>query len=459
TQSKAYKDILTQLKDPTVVLTDAERARLEILKGIQAQNLEDTIYQTNRAYKDGIADVRKAEQALADLEATQAAYTLVTKDQLEAIKRRDELSKTKNRTDAETLELSKLNIALMATEFQRQTELLSLGDRIGEQKEKANALNGATAESVRAVAAAVEAETLSISQYALTSPDFYSAVMAQVDAIKEEKQAIEARNKAIKLAGEAFKEYGDASQETLERLINLNSANKDSAYSAELVRLATEKLNEILAEKAKLAETEAEKEKARAEIIANTTKAISDAEKVSIALGDAYDLTSSKAGIFTSAIETLIESGLEPSDDRIQTLIASLQELGTTTEEATEALGNSAVEAFKKSAQSRADAYKEIDSYRQSDYSKEMQAIREKAEAFLKAGVEEVDVAKWQSEQWDRIHKAQADKAEEEAKRARDAWVDASFGMLSSITSIWGSINQVQENQNQSELQRIKEQN
>ena len=77
-----------------------------------------------------------------------------------------------------------------------------------------------------------------------------------------------------------------------------------------------------------------------------------------------------------------------------------------------------------------------------------MQAIREKAEAFLKAGVEEVDVAKWQSEQWDRIHKAQADKAEEEAKRARDAWIDYAFDVGGSIASMWSSINQVQANNN-----------
>ena len=92
-----------------------------------------------------------------------------------------------------------------------------------------------------------------------------------------------------------------------------------------------------MAEKAKLAETEAEKEEARAEIIANTNKAISDAEKVSIALGDAYDLTSAKAGIFTSAIETLIESGLEPSSKEVQEFVTQLNSLAIATEVITDA--------------------------------------------------------------------------------------------------------------------------
>jgi hypothetical protein len=156
----------------------------------------------------------------------------------------------------------------------------------------------------------------------------------------------------------------------------------------------------------------------------------------------------------------LIDSGLTAEDSAVAGLIAQLNSLIPATEEATEAqedLGNSAVEAFKKSAQSRADAYKEIDSYRQSDYSKEMQAIREKAEAFLEAGVEEVDVAKWQSEQWDRIHEAQADKAEEEAKRARDAWIDYAFDVGGSIASMWSSINKVQSNAHESELQRMEQ--
>jgi len=503
TQSKAYKDILTQLKDPTVILTDAERARLEILKGIQAQNLEDTIYQTNRAYKDGIADVRKAEQTLADLEATQAAYTLVTKSQSEAIKRRDELSKTKNRTDAETLELSKLKIALMDTEFQRQTELLSLGDRIGEQKEKANALNGATAESVRAVATAVEAETLSISQYALTSPDFYSAVMAQVDAIKEEKQA-------TLDATEAFKEYSTWSDVMIAGKIAELEIGERSLAGEKLLQMLYQKRNEILAVSAQKSAELAEKEKARKEILNTMAKSMASAEQYALALGDSYDLNSQKASILESAIKSLIDSGLNAESEEVKNLKAQLLALVPATEEVTDA---------------RKIAYDKIAESRMSDKEKALKAIQEQADAFLKAGVLEADVSKWQSEQtakyeeeetkkleqeekakkkvrddayaeiersgmdayqlavdniekqtqayidagvsivdaeaWKnnelaKLQEEQADKAEEEAERTRKAWEDATFSMLRSVTSIWGSINQVQANQNEEELNRIR---
>lgn len=408
TQSKAYKDILTQLKDPTVVLTDAERARLEILKGIQAQNLEDTIYQTNRAYKDGIADVRKAEQTLADLEATQAAYTLVTKDQSEAIKRRDELSRTKNRTDAETLELSKLNIALMATEFQRQTELLSIGDRIGEQKKKANALNGATAESVRAVAMAVEAETLSISQYALTSPDFYSAVMAQVDAIKEEKQA-------TLDATEAFKEYSTWSDVMIAGKIAELEMGERSLAGEKLLQMLYQKRNEILAVSAQKSAELSEKEQARIDILNNTNSAIASAEQYALALGDSYDLNAQKASILETTIKALIDSGLTAEDSAVANLITQLQALKTTTEEVT----NTSVESFNAEAKARSDAYAEIEKSRMSDKDKAFKAIQEQADAYLKSGVSIADVAKWQSEQIQKYQDEQTRIVQKEADKQK----------------------------------------
>src|SRR5690606_5594540 len=158
------------------------------------------------------------------------------------------------------------------------------------------------------------------------------------------------------------------------------------------------------------------------------TKAISDAEKVSIALGDAYDLTSSKASIYTSAIEALIESGLEPSDDRVQTLITNLQELGITTEEVTfERLSLLATEeeAFLYSLKKQSEAYLE-----QGYELAEIDAWKEKKKEEFYANIE-------------KLQEAQTKKAIEEAEKVKQAWTDATLGILGSVTSIWGSINQV----------------
>jgi len=309
--------------------------------------------------------------------------------------------------------------------------------------------NGNFNASITQIAQGVIDQQVELSTLANINADFAESVRVQVEAIKEEKQAIEARNKAIELAQKAFTAYDIENEQVLNGIIKMSKGHEDSAYWAELNRLATEKLNEVII--ANGAETDKVDK-----ILDNHAQGMESITNYAIALGDSYDANSEKASLLTSTIKALVDIGIDPESEAVADLVAQLNSLTLATEEATGALGNSAVEAFKKSAQSRADAYKEIDSYRQSDYSKEMQAIREKAEAFLKAGVEEVDVAEWQSEQWDRIHKAQADKAEEEAKRARDAWIGYAFDVGGSIASMWSLINQVQANQNEEELNRIR---
>ena len=129
-----------------------------------------------------------------------------------------------------------------------------------------------------------------------------------------------------------------------------------------------------------------------------------------------------------------------------------------------------AQEELDKRNQAVADAYEELAKTRMNDHEKALAEINEQAESWLQAGVDRVDVDNWVSEQRQkltdeeneklaRLQEERTAKAKEEAEKVRKVWTDASFGMLSNITSIWGSINQVQENQNQSELQRIKEQN
>jgi len=165
-----------------------------------------------------------------------------------------------------------------------------------------------------------------------TYPELEQKVLNNVEAYEKEQKAIADRNKAIQLATTAFKAYENASQEALERLINLNRANKDSAYSTELVRLATEKLNEVLAEKAKKTEDEIEKERLRNEIIENSTTAMQTAEQYALALGDSFNLNAEKASILETAIKALIDTGLGPASEEVQGLVDKLTALGSAME-------------------------------------------------------------------------------------------------------------------------------
>jgi len=118
-----------------------------------------------------------------------------------------------------------------------------------------------------------------------------------------------------------------------------------------------------------------------------------------------------------------------------------------------------AQEELDKRNQAVADAYKLLESYSLSEKDKAIANIQAQADAFLKAGVLEVDAEAWKNKELAKLQEKQADKAEEEAERTRKAWEDATFSMLSSVTSIWGSINQVQANENEKEIQRIEKQN
>jgi len=107
----------------------------------------------------------------------------------------------------------------------------------------------------------------------------------------------------------------------------------------------------------------------------------------------------------------------------------------------------------------RDNAYAEIERSGMDAYQLAVDNIEKQAQAYIDADVSIVDVEAWKNKELAKLQEKQADKAEEEAEKVRKAWEDATFSMLRSVTSIWGSINQVQENQNQSELQRIEEQN
>ena len=402
TTNSKYMLALDKVGESIEGVTDASLEQLAVQRDIQLFELEDTYF--------------KSQKELAKLN--------------EIIRINSDINTRNNKTlddMAKKYGVSRLELARMAEAEQISTDdrdrHKDATDAVNESYRKyAEATNKATSATINqkqfvdALAQAHVENNLDISRFIELDSDLYEQILASTIAYEKNREEIERRNDSIERAKTVFKAYSNVTEDGLRTLIEATGRQKESAYNTEIVRLATEKLNEVLAEKARLAETEAEKEEARAEIIANTTKAISDAEKVSIALGDEYDLTASKVGIFTSAIETLIESGLEPTDESVQELIASLRDLGVTTEEVVDT-------NMVPKAQEMFDAYK-------------------------------IGYDKMRAEQ-----KKVADEAEIQAERKKQAWVDASFGMLSSATSIWGSINQVQENQNKEEIQRIEEQN
>ena len=471
TKTAEYKEISDQLVNTQNNLSDAERNLL-------------------LARKETLAfEIQKQLASLA------SSYNR-TKDNISTLE--GEVNNLNKLFDGQNAYLKTLTVGTIEYDNAQKGLERIYGELIGKQQELSNAqisYNGLITEASKLVADGV----LDIEKLADVNSELYNRIMAGAEAYTKQKEAIE-------LAQKAFAAYGDANEETLNRIIKMAEGHEDSAYWAELNRLATEKLNEVII--ANGAETDKVDK-----ILANHAQRMQAISSYSLALGDSYDENSEKASQLTSTIKALIDTGLTAEDEAVASLIAQLGALQTATEEVTDA---------------RKIAYDKIAESRMSDKEKALKAIQEQADAFLKAGVLEVDVSKWRSEQiakyeeeetkkleqeeearkkvrdnayaeiersrmseyqlavdniekqtqayidagvsivdaeaWKnkelaKLQEEQTKKAEEEAERTRKAWEDATFSMLRSVTSIWGSINQVQANENEKEIQRIEEQN
>ena len=443
-----YNTVLEDSKGKTDAVTQATlsqaKAQLELALQKASENYKDArdeIEKYNKTIDTSSKWIEKYNRSLGDL----AKGTGYTADELNVMTEAERNLALMNSTQAKTTGdlmwvIDTYNTQLLARqEFQK--DLIEATTNLSQaEASQENFINLLT----QGYIANNEVTKLLLDAY----PELQQKVLNNVEAYKKEQEAIKARDKAIELAQKAFAAYGDANEETLNRIIKMAEGHEDSVYWAEMSRLATEKLNELIVENSLVTDKQTA-------ILANNAQGMQAIEKYSLALGDSYDANAEKVSLLTSTIKSLIDAGVNPESEAVANLVAQLKALGTTTEEVT----NTSVESFNAEAKARGDAYAKIEESRMSDKDKALKAIQEQADAYLKAGVSIVDVATWQKNELGKLQKQQADKAKEEAEKVRKAWEDATFSMLGSVTSIWSSINQVQANQNEEEIQRIEEQN
>ncbi len=133
-------------------------------------------------------------------------------------------------------------------------------------------------------------------------------------------------------------------------------------------------------------------------VIDNLRASLKQAEEFEKLYGDQFDLNAEKATLLKGAIDSLIKLGFNASSQAVQELVTQLEALGDTT---TKVANTNIIPAAQVA----------FDTWR-----KEQERTKNEAERLAQ------DTAK--------------------------AWEDATFSMLGSVTSIWGSINQVQANNN-----------
>jgi hypothetical protein len=321
------------------------------------------------------------------------------------------------------------------------------GKLVDKQQELSSAqisYNGLISEASKLVADGI----LDIEKLAYVNGELYNKIIAGAEAIKAEKKATED-------AAEAFKAYENMTSEQISNAIKQLSLEEKTLANGKLIELLQKKKIELAGEAAKAADDLKEKEKARNEIIEAGNKAMLLAEQYALALGSSYDLNAQKASILETTIKSLIDSGLTAESEAVKNLVAQLESLGGATEET----AGTATTDFSAMTKATSDAYKEMARSSMSQKEIAVANIQAQADKFLEAGVSEVDVEKWKTNELGKLQEEQTKKAKEEAEKVRKAWEDATFSMLGSVTSIWSSINQVQANQNDEEIQRIEEQN
>lgn len=419
TKTAEYKTISDQLVNTQNNLSDAERDLLLARKETLAFEIQKQLVSLASSYNE-------------------------TKDNITTLE--GEVNNLNKLFDGQNAYLKTLTVGTLEYD-NAQTALERIyGELVGKQQELSNAqisYNGLISEASKLVADGV----LDIEKLADVNSELYNKIMDGAEAYTKQKEAIAEAKKE-------FQTWGDISRKELEDNIELLEANieqyGENAYATELLTLAKAKLAEMTGNSADAMGEENnaidefnKRTKARADAIDEMAKTrMSDHEKALAEINEQAEAWL-QAGVDRTEVANWVSEQIQKLiDEENAKKQALLDEENKRQEEETAKLEKE--EDNRKKI--REDAYKLMESYRQTDHEKAITAIQEQAQAFLQAGVDRVDVAKWQSEQIQAL-------IEDE----KFAWVDYSMSIASSIASMWNNINRIRENNHEEELNRMKE--
>ena len=204
---------------------------------------------------------------------------------------------------------------------------------------------------------------------------------------------------------------------------------ESAAEAAEAAAIAAEKQAEAAREQAEAAGRLADRQETVADVHNRLEDNINDLIGRHEVFGDEIDYISEKTNIYRRAIENLISQGLDPESDEVQELVELYQQFSHAQELATRARDRAA-EIAREQREAEAEAAREAEEHerirssflaeRLSDEERAMQAIEDRREVLLAAGVDETEVARWVSEEKDKLHQAELSRmrAEEAAQQA-----------------------------------------
>lgn len=404
-----YKTITEQLKQPIDKLTESEKALLEIQQARAGVELNRILLETGRTYEE-------VQRKIKNLEMSEAKHNGTIKDSLAIINKytpqqREEIRnyQQQGRTVTDMLLQKRELLTAEETLQKAQLDLLDTQGKLIDENANLNT-------SLLAISQAVFDEKVEITTLQNINAKFAESVMDNVRTMRLQSDGISEANKRL---NEINLTTEESIQFQIDYYESMKGGYKDAfnvAMINSLLNTLYAKKNDLLVETAKNTEDANKKDEARNEILENMRTALQSAEQYALALGSSYDLNAQKASILETTIKALIDSGLTSESEAVKGLVSQLEGLSTQTTETGKTIEDVANTNIIPAAQVAFDT--------------------------------------WRKEQ-----ERTANEAERQAERVKQAWTDATFSMLGSVTSIWGSINQVQANQNEEEIQRIEEQN
>lgn len=320
TATERYKTAQANAVDPTNALTEAmkEQARLEMVRSIR-----DLSKEWDKSSKEYGKAQDKISTITESMEIAEETIARVKREWAEIVQEPfpidpDELGEWRAEYLAALDDIDGGNRALLDWSIR-------LSDS---EKKRTNLIN--------ALAEAYLDYGEDLTYLVQDEKDLHDAVMANIEGVRIKREAVEFANNTLK-------KMNITTLEGVELQIRQYEGAKKDAKSAEAIARNTEILNLLYAKKNELLTEEAqktadlnEKEALRKEIIDNTNDAISLANEYSKALGESFDLNSELTSIYTTAIKNLIDTGLDPADDRIAALLLKMPALATEISDLTE---------------------------------------------------------------------------------------------------------------------------
>ena len=326
TATERYKTAQANAVDPTNALTEAMRDQAQI----------DLQYAIQGLITEWRASEKEGEKAQGRIES----LTSRMEDQQKSLDKYRANWELNNRamglTFEQALEQGRLSEQVTLDYNDSLGELIKRQESLWEEQKKLANTDTLRKQLVNDLTNAYLDYGQDLSHLVMYEKDLHDAVMANIEGVRIQREAVEFANNTLN-------KMNITTLEGVELQIRQYEGAKKDAKSAEAIARNTEILNLLYAKKNELLTEETqktadlnEKEALRKEIIDNTNDAISLANEYSKALGESFDLNSELTSIYTAAIKNLIDTGLDPADDRIAALLLKMPALATEISDLTE---------------------------------------------------------------------------------------------------------------------------